>query len=100
MVSVRVDVYKGEIEERNMERGGKRDDEEENKIREAQEFRGIRDFYFRAENSIRGLIRSRRLEDMYKKQVVALRPRRRCAATNCFLYTFDAADEEASLDSV
>ncbi len=62
-------------------------------------------FFFQAEDGIRGLVRSRGLGSVYKRQVMAL-----CScgllsartslheASSCFLYTFDAADDLPCVD--
>ena len=75
-------------------------------------------FFFQAEDGIRDLVRSRGLGDVYKRQVVRQRTRRRwlsglrkpkalrasCFASlfkpsdRCLLYTSDAADERSSVD--
>ena len=75
-------------------------------------------FFFQAEDGIRGLVRSRGLGDVYKRQhrgrpgegalgkVASLgrQVRRQCEAFDlpdhspCLLYTSDAADERSSVD--
>ena len=75
-------------------------------------------FFFQAEDGIRGLVRSRGLGDVYKRQAVGVwLGRRRNAADDfgraakrrivadlgaivfcCLLYTSDAADERSSVD--
>ena len=75
-------------------------------------------FFFQAEDGIRDLVRSRGLGDVYKRQVVDVRPLglddqdldlrdfaarrqvdgRLCQLVGCLLYTSDAADERSSVD--
>ena len=75
-------------------------------------------FMFQAEDGIRGLVRSRGLGDVYKRQSPAcpgssaaaaveedaqlreelLRVLERCQVGACLLYTSDAADERSSVD--
>ena len=75
-------------------------------------------FCFQAEDGIRGLVRSRGLGDVYKRQQLVLHharagePRqpldrgpvttaereRKARSTACLLYTSDAADERSSVD--
>mgnify|MGYP003380522127 CR=1 FL=1 len=75
-------------------------------------------FFFKAEDGIRDLVRSRGLGDVYKRQLDAIRdlilPRYRLAdydnpkahhspadtknLDDCLLYTSDAADERSSVD--
>ena len=75
-------------------------------------------FFFQAEDGIRGLVRSRGLGDVYKRQALCganiisdyimwlgfsdpksnSHPRRKGKSNTCLLYTSDAADERSSVD--